>query len=202
VDICTHCCQSDLFLKEEKHVLFAMIRHVEEQFHSYCYLLIHSCSLPFSCLPNQSRIGIIPPPPTSMLCPAESLFLSHFTRARILKHFEVTAEKIPLGKVNFSSRILKTILLFINSCLPLWPGDLFFSHRTECSSASHPSKKTACVFKNPENAGIVRKISFQVKSYLFNLHEMFKNLGSALWQLCLSYVIFTSTLWFSAYLIF
>jgi hypothetical protein len=34
------------------------------------------------------------------------------------------------------------------------------------------------VFKNPENAGMVRKISFQAKSYLFNLHEMFKNSGS------------------------
>ncbi len=34
------------------------------------------------------------------------------------------------------------------------------------------------MFKNPENAGMVRKISFQMKSYLFNLHEMFKNLGS------------------------
>jgi hypothetical protein len=29
------------------------------------------------------------------------------TRARILKHFKVTAEKIALGKVNFSNRILK-----------------------------------------------------------------------------------------------
>jgi hypothetical protein len=34
------------------------------------------------------------------------------------------------------------------------------------------------VFKNPENAGMVRKISFRAKSYLFNLHEMFKNSGS------------------------
>jgi hypothetical protein len=34
------------------------------------------------------------------------------------------------------------------------------------------------VFKNPENAGMVRKISFQAKSYLFNLNEMFKNFGS------------------------
>jgi hypothetical protein len=34
------------------------------------------------------------------------------------------------------------------------------------------------VFKNPENAGMVGKISFQAKSYLFNLHEMFKNSGS------------------------
>ncbi len=68
--------------------------------------------------------------------------------------------------------------LFINSCLPLWPGDLFFSYWTECSSASHPSRKTACVFKNPENAGMIRKLYFQAKSYLFNLHEMFKNSGS------------------------
>jgi hypothetical protein len=37
------------------------------------------------------------------------------------------------------------------------------------------------VFKNPENASMVRKISFQAKSYLFNLHEMFKNSGSD-WQ--------------------
>ncbi len=36
----------------------------------------------------------------------------------------------------------------------------------------------ACVFKNRENAGMVRKISFQAKSYLFSLHEMFKNSGS------------------------
>jgi hypothetical protein len=36
------------------------------------------------------------------------------------------------------------------------------------------------VFKNTENAGMVRKISFQAKSYLFNLHEMFKNSGSDL----------------------
>ncbi len=34
------------------------------------------------------------------------------------------------------------------------------------------------MFKNPENAGMGRKISFQAKSYLFDLHEMFKNLGS------------------------
>jgi hypothetical protein len=43
---------------------------------------------------------------------------------------------------------------------------------------SHPSRKTAFVFRNPKNAGMVRKISFQAKSYLFNLHEMFKNSGS------------------------
>jgi hypothetical protein len=36
------------------------------------------------------------------------------------------------------------------------------------------------VFKNPENAGMARKIYYQVKSYLVNLHEMFKNLGSRL----------------------
>jgi hypothetical protein len=35
-----------------------------------------------------------------------------------------------------------------------------------------------CVFKNPKNASMVRKISFQAKSYLFNLHEMFENSGS------------------------
>ncbi len=47
------------------------------------------------------------------------------------------------------------------------------------ANTSHPSrKKTAFVFKNPENAGMIRKISFQAKSYLFNLHEMFKNSGS------------------------
>jgi hypothetical protein len=34
------------------------------------------------------------------------------------------------------------------------------------------------VFKNPENADMARKISFQAKSYIFNLHEMFKNSGS------------------------
>ncbi len=49
---------------------------------------------------------------------------------------------------------------------------------TECSSASHPSRKTACVFKNPDNAGMVGKISFQAKSYIFNLLEMFENSGS------------------------
>jgi hypothetical protein len=32
---------------------------------------------------------------------------SQVARARILKHFKVTAEKIDLGKVNFSSGILK-----------------------------------------------------------------------------------------------
>jgi hypothetical protein len=62
----------------------------------------------------------------------------------------------------------------------LGTGDLFFSYWTECSSASHPSRKTACVFKNPENAGMVRKISFQAKSYFFNLHDMFRNSGSGL----------------------
>jgi hypothetical protein len=66
----------------------------------------------------------------------------------------------------------------MNSCLPLWPGELFSGYWTECSSASHPSRKTACVFKNPENAGMVRKMSFQAKSYLFTLNEMFKHLGS------------------------
>ncbi len=72
--------------------------------------------------------------------------------------------------------------LFINSCLPLWPGDLFFSYWTECSRASHPSRKTACVFKNPENAGMIRKISFQAKSSFLNLQEMFKNSGSVEWS--------------------
>ncbi len=57
---------------------------------------------------------------------------------------------------------------------------LFFSYWTECSSAGDPSRKTACVFKNPENTGMVRKISFQAKSYLFSLHEMFKNSGSVI----------------------
>jgi hypothetical protein len=37
--------------------------------------------------------------------------------------------------------------LSINSCLPL----------------CHPSRKTERVFKNPENADMVRKISFQAK---------------------------------------
>jgi hypothetical protein len=37
--------------------------------------------------------------------------------------------------------------------------------------SSHPSRKTACVFKNSENAGMAREISFKAKSYLFNLHE-------------------------------
>ncbi len=40
--------------------------------------------------------------------------------------------------------------------MPLLPGDLFFSYWTEHSSIGHPSRKTAYVFKNPENAGIVR----------------------------------------------
>ncbi len=40
-------------------------------------------------------------------------------------------------------------------------GDLFFSYWTEFSSVSHPSRKTACVFKNPENAGMVGRLSFQ-----------------------------------------
>jgi hypothetical protein len=34
------------------------------------------------------------------------------------------------------------------------------------------------VFKNPENAEIGRKISFQAKRYLFSPNEMFKNSGS------------------------
>jgi hypothetical protein len=66
----------------------------------------------------------------------------------------------------------------------------------QCWTAGDPSRKTACVFKNPENAGMVRKISFQMKSYLFNLQEMFKNSGSGhmaqsniivcleMWDLC------------------
>jgi hypothetical protein len=62
--------------------------------------------------------------------------------------------------------------------LPLWPEDLFFSYWTECSSAGHSYRKTACVFKNPEHAGMVRRISFQAKSYLLDLQEMFNNLGS------------------------
>ncbi len=33
-------------------------------------------------------------------------------------------------------------LLFINSCSPLLSGDLLFSYWTECSSASHLSRKT------------------------------------------------------------
>ena len=37
--------------------------------------------------------------------PAELIFI--LNRARILKHFKVTAEKIALGKVNFSNGILK-----------------------------------------------------------------------------------------------
>jgi hypothetical protein len=35
------------------------------------------------------------------------------------------------------------------------------------------------MFKNPENAGMVGEISFQAKSYLFSVHEMFKNSGSS-----------------------
>jgi hypothetical protein len=99
-------------------------------------------------------------------------------RARILKHFKVTAKKIALGKVNFSNGILKQPDFSLTAVLPLWPGDLFFSYWTECSNVSHPSRKTACVFKNPKNAGMVRKIFFQAKSCLLNLHEMFKNSGS------------------------
>ncbi len=39
-------------------------------------------------------------------------------------------------------------------------GDLFFGFWTEHSSAGHPSRKTAGVFKNTENAGMVRKVFF------------------------------------------
>jgi hypothetical protein len=34
------------------------------------------------------------------------------------------------------------------------------------------------VFKNPKNAGMVRKVSLQAKSYLFSPQEMLKNSGS------------------------
>jgi hypothetical protein len=43
--------------------------------------------------------------------------------------------------------------------------DLIFSYWSEHSSASHPYGKTACVFKNTENADMVREISFQAKSF-------------------------------------
>jgi hypothetical protein len=65
-----------------------------------------------------------------------------------------------------------------NSCLPLLPGDLFFSYWTEHSSTGHPSRKIAYVFKNPKNAGMVRTIPFQAKSYLFSPLEMFMNSAS------------------------
>jgi hypothetical protein len=86
---------------------------------------------------------------------------SNQSRARILKHFKVAAEKITLGKVDFSSEILKqhTILL-------------------TAPRSSHPSRKTAWMIKNPEKAGMDRKISFHAKSCLFSPHEMFKNSGS------------------------
>ncbi len=102
-------------------------------------------------------------------------------RARILKHLKVTAEKIALGKVNFSNGILKQpdfSLTAVCRC-----GQETYSLATGLNAAVLVTLLeicTACVFKNPKNAGKVRKISFQAKSYLFNLHEMFKNSGSGL----------------------
>jgi hypothetical protein len=100
-------------------------------------------------------------------------FFLRLNKAHILKHFKVTAEKIALGKVNFSKGILKQPDILLTAVC-YWRSTVFFSYWSECSNAS---RKTACVFKNPKNAGMVRKITFHAKSYLFNLHEMFKNSG-------------------------
>jgi hypothetical protein len=43
----------------------------------------------------------------------------------------------------------------------------------------HPSRKTTCVFKKPENVDKGRKISFQAKRYLYSPNEMFRNSDSA-----------------------
>ncbi len=73
------------------------------------------------------------------------------SRARILKHFKVVAEKIALGKVDFSSEILKQPIILLTA-----------------ARSSHASRKTAWMFKNPEKAGMDRKISFHGKSCLFS----------------------------------
>ncbi len=67
---------------------------------------------------------------------------------------------------------------FNSSCLPLFPADLFWLSwltsffGTGDSVVVHPFRKTACVFKNPENADVGRKASFQVTNYLFNPNEI------------------------------
>jgi hypothetical protein len=89
---------------------------------------------------------------------------SQVARARILKHFKVTAEKVDLGKVNFSSGILKQ---------PAFP----LTAVRHCVAARE--RQLECIGIH-EDAGIVRKISFQAKSYFFRPYEMFKNSGSGL----------------------
>ncbi len=83
-----------------------------------------------------------------------------------------------MGKVNFSNGILKQPPIPLTAVCYCFQATYSLSFWTEHISASNPYRKTACVFKNPENAGIVRNISFQAKSCLFSPHEMFKNSGS------------------------
>jgi hypothetical protein len=63
--------------------------------------------------------------------------------------------------------------------LLLWPGDLFLATGLNAAVlVTLLERQLVGMYKNPKNASMVRKIAFQVKSYLFNLHEMFKNSGS------------------------
>ncbi len=83
-----------------------------------------------------------------------------------------------LGKVNFSNGILiqpDFSLTAVCHC-----GQDTYTLATGLNAAVLVTllERQLCVFKNPENAGMVRKIFFQAKSCLFNLHEMFKNSGS------------------------
>jgi hypothetical protein len=100
------------------------------------------------------------------------------TRARILKHFKVAAEKIALGKVNFSNGILKQpdfSLPAICQC-----GHETYSLATGLNAAvivTLLERQLVCL-RIPKMQEWLE--SFQAKSYLFNFHEMFKNSGSAL----------------------
>jgi hypothetical protein len=56
-------------------------------------------------------------------------------------------------------------------------GDLFFDYWTEQSSGGHPSRTQLVCFKISENAGLVRTIYFQAKSFLLSPHEKFVKFG-------------------------
>ncbi len=62
-----------------------------------------------------------------------------------------------LGKVNFSNEIRKQPAFPITTVCHCFQ-EASLSYWSERSSASHPAGKTAYVFTNTENAGMVRKI--------------------------------------------
>ncbi len=106
------------------------------------------------------------------------VFCRFQARARILKHFKVTAEKKAFGKVNFSNGILKQPDFSLTAVCHCDQETYSLASGLNAAVLVTLLVKIACVFKNPKNAGMVGKISYQAKSYLFNHHEMFKNSGS------------------------